>query len=90
MDLDLVEFGRARSGTPVFEAPPTAAAPYEERAEWSARYVSWLMDRTAQEGALPPDVRDTHLYEVEFNSCVIDPQAYVRTITEERQPEMVH
>lgn len=63
---------------PTDPAPP-ATAPYEKRAAWSERYVSWFLAQTPRPvGAMPPDVDATHRYEVEFNSCVLDPQDYER------------
>ncbi len=83
MDLELVEFGRAKSDTPPSDPPPSADAPYAERAEWSARYVTWLVEHTQPDGPLPTDVRATHLYEIEFISCVEDPEAYMRNVEPE-------
>lgn len=65
------------------EPPPPADADYEERAERSAHYVAWFIARTGGTTRLPPDVRPTHRYEVEFNACVLDPPAYLRDTAEE-------
>lgn len=85
MDAELLDFGRPGpdAGTVVYDDPPGADAPYEERAEWSAHYVSWILSTTPQEGELPNDVRATHRFEIEFNCCVEDPQAYVRAMARE-------
>ena len=65
---------------------PSAAAPYEVRAEWSRDYVAWFIAQMPQEGALPQDVSDTHRFEIEFDTCINDPQAYERqTVAELRQ-----
>jgi hypothetical protein len=90
MDIQDVEIGRALSLAPPFDAPPSAQARYEDRAEWSARFVTWVLSETPQEGTTPIDVRATHLYEIEFNSCVADPEAYAREIEDELRPQRVH
>lgn len=87
MDHELAEFGRT---TLPPSNPPSADAPYDMRAAWSDLYVRWLIEETPQEGLSPTDVRATHRYEVEFNSCVADPQAYVRAVEEELPREVLH
>ena len=62
-------------GRPIAPAPQRTA-PYEERADWSERYVRWYLGQMETEGALPADVQPTHLYQVEFNACVLDPELY--------------
>jgi len=62
---------------------PSADAPYDVRAAWSRDYVAWYIEQTPQAGALPPDVRNTHRFEIEFETCVPDPQAYERQTLEE-------
>lgn len=89
MDIELVEFGRGRSDLPPSH-PPSADAPYDERAAWSELYVAWVIAQEPQEGPSPIDVRATHRYEVEFNSCVADPQAYVRAVEAEAAQEALH
>jgi hypothetical protein len=74
---------------PTDPAPP-AYASYEERADWSERYVSWFLTQSAPHGALPADVDPSHRYQVEFNSCVLDPQAYERHTHAELPPQTVH
>lgn len=77
-----VRFEQARPAT----SAPSADAPYDVRAAWSNDYVSWFIAQMPQQGALPPDVRDTHRFEIEFETCVNDPQAYERqTLAELRQ-----
>ncbi|MEZ6022340.1 MAG: hypothetical protein R3C16_02755 [Hyphomonadaceae bacterium] len=65
------------------DEPPAADAPYEERAAWSERYVKWYITHAPQEGPTPIDVSPTHRYEVEFNTCVLNPRAYARDTHEE-------
>ena len=73
---------------PSAPAPP-ADAPYDVRAAWSSDYVSWYIAHTPQDGALPSDVRPTHRFEIEFDACVHDPQAYERdTQAEHRQRKL--
>ncbi len=67
----------AQARLPDDPAPP-ASAPYDERADWSAAYVTWFIAHTPQTHDLPDDVSPTHRYQVEFNYAVLDPQRYVR------------
>lgn len=67
------------------EAPP-ASAPYEVRAEWAEEYVPEVLAAMDVDGDEPDDVRPTHLFEVEFNSCVLDPPEYER----ETESEILH
>jgi hypothetical protein len=84
MDAELLDFGRTGlDSSLIYDDPPRADAPYEERAEWSAHYVGWIVGTVPLEGQLPKDVRPTQRYEVEFNSCVADPDAYVRAMASE-------
>lgn len=55
--------------------PPTATAAFEQRATWCEKYTAWLVASTPQ-AQLPGDVRASHAFEVEFNSCKLDPQEY--------------
>jgi hypothetical protein len=57
---------------------PSASAPYEERADWAERYVAWYLALTPRLADTPSDVDATHLYEIEFNSAVLDPREYER------------
>jgi hypothetical protein len=77
MPIELTQPVRFEQVAPV-SAAPSAGAPYEVRAAWSTNYVSWYIAQTPQQGATPTDVRATHRFEVEFQSCVVDPQAYER------------
>jgi hypothetical protein len=69
---------------------PSADAPYDSRAEWSRDYVAWFIAQTPQDGPLPPDARDTHRFEIEFITCVSDPQAYERQTMAELRHRTVH
>ena len=82
MDLESLDLERPILSPP-FRDPPPADADDEERAAWSELYVMWFIGETGGLGRTPPDVRPSHRYEVEFNACVLDPQAYVRDIREE-------
>lgn len=63
-------------------AAPAAAAPIEQRQAWCQQYAAWFVSHTP-EADQAPDARATHRYEVEMNSCTLDPQAYERqTIAE--------
>jgi len=78
MVFGLFSGGRAHSDD---SARPTARAPVrtascKKRTQWSEEYVGWVMDRMLRQGPLPTDVHSTHDYEVEFNSCVLDPRGY--------------
>jgi hypothetical protein len=68
---------------------PSANAPYEARAAWSRDYVSWFIEQMPADGALPPDVRDTHRFEIEFDACVGDPQTYERQTLAELRAQRV-
>jgi hypothetical protein len=63
-------------------AAPAATAPVEQRQAWCQQYAAWFVSHTP-EADQAPDARATHRYEVEMNSCTLDPQAYERqTIAE--------
>lgn len=62
---------------------PTAAASFEARETWCEQYANWFVANTpapAEAASAPPaaDVRATHEFEVEFNSCKLDPREYER------------
>jgi hypothetical protein len=57
--------------------PPTASAQFDVREAWCEQYVDWLLSHEPKP-ALPTDVRPTHLFEIEFNSCKPNPQQYER------------
>ncbi len=69
---------------------PSADAPYEARAEWSRDYVAWFIEQMPQDGALPQDVRDTHRFEIEFETCVSDPPKYERQTAAELRQLILH
>lgn len=64
--------------SPPTVAPPAATAPVAQRQAWCEQYVAWFVTNTPHPAPLPPDVRPTHLFEIEFNSCKLDPQTYER------------
>ena len=67
---------RSADGAPPTARPPARTASCSKRTQWSEQYVNWVLDRLLRQGALPTDVHSTHDYEVEFNSCVLDPPTY--------------
>ncbi|MFZ2031837.1 MAG: hypothetical protein WAU68_16115 [Vitreimonas sp.] len=81
-----VRFEQARP----LPSAPSATAPYDVRAGWSRDYVTWFILQMPQDGALPPDVRDTHRFEIEFEACVMDPQSYERQTLAELRQQRVH
>lgn len=66
------------------DAPPSADAPFHRRESWCDANVSSLI-AAAPETPLPEDVRPTHHFEIEFNACKLDPQAYRRQTLEEAE-----
>src|SRR5690349_18099267 len=56
---------------------PAASAAYDQRERWCEQYVAWLVANSPRP-PLPSDVRPTHVFEVEFNSCKPNPQDYER------------
>jgi hypothetical protein len=66
-------------------AAPAASAPFEQREQWCEQFASWFVASTPQNSAAPADVRQTHEFEIEFNSCKIDPQEYERDTRAEAQ-----
>ncbi len=66
-------------------AAPTASAPAMERQAWCQQYAAWFVAHT-QDPSPAPDQRATHRFEVELNSCTLDPQAYQR----QTMSEIVH
>ncbi|MGD9979367.1 MAG: hypothetical protein AB7H66_04240 [Hyphomonadaceae bacterium] len=73
------------------DAAPSRNAPYEQRAAWSERYVAWYLLQAPMVGGSVSDIDATHRYEVEFNSCVLDPQEYERdTQVEIEAPSILH
>jgi hypothetical protein len=64
---------------------PSASAPFEQREAWCEQFASWFVASTPQTAPAPVDVRQTHEFEVEFNSCKLDPQEYERDTRTEAQ-----
>ncbi len=92
MDSELLDFGPTIdpiSGRPIDEAP-SRSADYDERAAWSARYVAWFIEQMDEQASWASDVSATHRYEIEFNSCVMDPYAYEQQTAQELEPRRVH
>lgn len=92
METQLRDAGEALAtivSRPMDPAPPRFAS-YEERAEWSERYVAWYLAHAPLSGSLPPDVDASYRYQVEFTSCVLDPQLYERQTQQELTPVTVH
>lgn len=69
---------------------PSRDAPDYVRAAWSEAYVAWYVSQLEIEGALPPDVSPTHLYEVEFATAMLDPQRYERDTQQELHSQVLH
>jgi hypothetical protein len=92
MEAQMMDVGQATTNIAARPADPAPSkhASYEARAEWSERYVAWFMARTPHQGAAPADVDSTHRYQVEFFSCVLDPQAYEHDTQRELVPVTVH
>ena len=89
MQTELMQPARFQQVRPAASAP-SAHAPYDVRAEWSSDYVAWFIAQVPQEGDLPRDVRDTHRFEIEFETCVSDPQTYERQTLAELGQLKVH
>lgn len=68
---------------------PAASASFEARETWCQRYAAWYVQHTPATAA-PSDVSPTHRFEVEFNSCKLDPQQYERdTLAEIAQADEI-
>lgn len=89
MQTELMQPVRFEQARPTSSAP-SADAPYDVRAAWSRDYVVWFIAQMPQDGALPPDVRDTHRFEIEFETCVSDPLTYERQTLAELRQRKVH
>jgi hypothetical protein len=89
MQTEFIQPVRFEQVRPVSSAP-AASARYEVRAAWSRDYVSWFIEQMPTDGSLPPDVRDTHRFEIEFEACVGDPQTYERQTLAELRTQRVH
>jgi hypothetical protein len=57
---------------------PQATASFEARESWCQKYAEWFVERTPPANVAPSDVAPTRRFEVEFNSCKLDPQRYER------------
>jgi hypothetical protein len=56
-----------------------ATASFETREDWCQKYASWFVAAApSAAGAAPADVAPTHRFEVEFNTCKLDPRQYER------------
>ena len=66
------------------EMPPSPDAPYDVRAAWAREVVTQAaaqtVDQRSARVALPADIRPSHFWEVEFQSALVDPIAYARSI----------
>ena len=71
--LDAME---SNTPTPLVLAAPAASAAFKKRESWCEGYVSRLIAGTPDRGSLPLDLRPTHRFETEFNSCKLNPQQY--------------
>lgn len=78
MDFELLDLPSAHDTHVArpFESPPSKSASYFDRADWSARYVTWFLQQIDVDGPARADVGPTHLYQVEFYSCLLDPKLY--------------
>ena len=85
MDFELLELPSTHETYVArpFESAPSRSASYFDRADWSARYVSWFLQQIDVDGPVRADVSATHLYQIEFNSCLLDPQLYEQQTQEE-------
>lgn len=92
--METLPLGNGASARPLPHRPidpaPPRTAPYETRAAWTELYVAWYLAHTPLISSLPADVDRMHAYEVEFNSCVLDPQEYERDTSEELQSRTLH
>lgn len=57
---------------------PAASAPIQQRQAWCQQYAAWFVSHTPPAQGDAPDARATHRFEVELNSCTLNPQAYER------------
>ena len=64
------------------DPPPAATASFDQRESWCEQYTAWFIASTPPQAtiaqAAPSDVNVSHEYEVEFNSCKLDPREYER------------
>lgn len=68
------------------DAPPAPEDSYEERAAWARAAVAQATAQAPQQRSarisLPDDIRPSHFWEVEFQSALVDPIAYARSLRE--------
>lgn len=68
------------------DMPPSPEDSYEARAAWAREAVAQVASQSSQaRGArvsLPDDIRPSHFWEVEFQSALVDPIAYARSMRE--------
>lgn len=64
--------------------PPSSDDSYEVREAWARSIVADVMDqadeRPTARVAAPDDIRPTHFWEVEFQSALVDPEVYARSM----------
>lgn len=65
--------------------PPPASASFEQREAWCEQFANWFVASTPQTTPAPADVRATHEFEIEFNSCKLDPERYALDTRTEAQ-----
>lgn len=68
------------------ETPPSPDDDYETRAAWAREVVAQASAQAAEQRSarvsLPDDIRPSHFWEVEYQSALVDPIAYARSIQE--------
>lgn len=68
------------------DSPPSPEDSYEARAAWAREAVAQLASQNTQARSarvsLPDDIRPSHFWEVEFQSALVDPIAYARSMRE--------
>jgi hypothetical protein len=68
------------------ETAPSRDDSYEVRATWAREAVALAAAQNIDERrariALPDDIRPSHFWEVEFQSALVDPVAYARSMRE--------
>lgn len=80
---DLLDFGPQLDPSISVGQAPQRSASFEQRAAWSEPYVTWFIEQVDEQASWAADVSATHRYQVEFNSCAIDPEAYERQTRQE-------
>jgi len=68
------------------DTPPSPDDDYETRAAWAREAVAQVSANAAQQRracvSLPDDIRPSHFWEVEYQSALVDPIAYARSMRE--------